>query len=56
MLAEQIIKQGLLERLDVNKDKKVERSEGHKQYSDRFDELDADGDGLLTQEDIERSR
>lgn len=55
-LAEQIIKQGLFERLDVNNDKKVERSEVPKQYSDRFDELDADGDGVLTQEDIERSR
>lgn len=56
MLAEQLIKQGLFDRLDVNNDKKIERSEVPKQYSDRFDELDADGDGVLTQEDIERSR
>lgn len=55
-LAEQIIKQGLFDRLDVNNDKKIERSEVPKQYSGRFDELDADGDGVLTQEDIERSR
>ncbi len=55
-LAEQIIKQGLFERLDANNDKKIERSEVPKQYSDRFDELDADGDGVLTREEIERSR
>ena len=55
-LAAQIIKQGLFQRLDANNDKKIERSEVPTKYSDRFDELDADGDGVLTQEDIERSR
>lgn len=55
-LAEQVIKQGLFQRLDSNNDKKVERSEVPAEYSDRFKELDADGDGVLTQEDIERSR
>lgn len=55
-LAAQIIKQGLFQRLDANSDKKIERSEVPSKYSDRFDELDADGDGVLTQEDIERSR
>jgi hypothetical protein len=55
-LADQIIKQRLFERLDQNSDKKIERSEVPKQFSDRFDELDADSDGVLTQEDIERSR
>ena len=51
-----VIKQGLFQRLDSNNDKKVERSEVPAEYSDRFEELDADGDGVLTQEDIERSR
>ena len=55
-LAEQVIKQGLFQRLDLNNDKKIERSEVPAEYSDRFEELDADGDGVLTQEDIERSR
>ena len=55
-LAAQIIQQGLFQRLDLNNDKKIERSEVPAKYSDRFDELDADGDGVLTQEDLERSR
>ena len=55
-LAGQVIKQGLFQRLDLNNDKKIERSEVPAEYSDRFDELDADGDGVLSQEDLERSR
>jgi peroxiredoxin len=55
-LAEQVIKQGLFQRLDKNSDKRIERSEVPEEYRDRFDELDADGDGVLTQGDIERSR
>ncbi len=55
-LAEQIIKQGLFQQLDKNNDKKIELSEVPPRYRDRFDELDADSDGVLTQEDIERSR
>ncbi len=55
-LAEQIIKQGLFQQLDANNDKRLERLEVPAKHRDRFDELDADGDGVLTQEDIERSR
>ncbi len=55
-LASQVIKQGIFQRLDVNNDKQLERSEVPAQFRDRFDDLDANGDGVLTQEDIERSR
>ena len=55
-LAAQVIKQGFFQRLDANNDKKLERSEVPAELTDRFDLLDADGDGVLTQEEIERSR
>ncbi len=55
-LAEQIIQQGLFQRLDTNNDKRLERLEVPEKHRDRFDELDADGDGVLTQEDLERIR
>jgi len=55
-LVEQLISGGLFQRLDGNNDKKIERLEVPARFRDRFDELDANGDGVLTLEELERTR
>jgi peroxiredoxin/mono/diheme cytochrome c family protein len=55
-LVEQLIREGLFERLDKNNDKRVERSEVPARLMDRFEEFDANSDGVLTLEEFERKR
>lgn len=55
-LAEQLIKQNLFERLDANNDKRIERSEVPERLKERFEEYDANSDGVLTLDEFERKR
>jgi peroxiredoxin/mono/diheme cytochrome c family protein len=51
-LVEQIFRQGLFERLDANKDKRIERSEVPARWQSRFDLLDRNGDGVITEDEL----
>ena len=55
-LAEQLLRQNLFERLDANNDKRIERTEVPERLKDRFEEYDANSDGVLTLDEFERKR
>ncbi|MFO1063549.1 MAG: redoxin family protein [Pirellulales bacterium] len=55
-LIEQIVQQGILQRLDANKNNKIERSEVPARWQSRFDLLDQNSDGVISEEELGKPR